>query len=179
MRTFVDTTFSDAPEQIADALKKSAENVSRKYQEALCLCIGSDRMTGDCLGPLTGQILKSRLPSSCKVYGTLNATVHACNLREVLKEIHTSHPDALIIAVDASLGSKKHLGYATISDGALLPGAGVQKILPPAGDVHITGIVNISGAQEYLMLQTTRLSMVLALADVIAQGILLALPAIL
>ena len=50
-----------------------------------------------------------------------------------------------MIAIDASLGQKKHLGYVTIGNGALYPGAGVQKNLPPVGDIHITGIVNTAG----------------------------------
>ena len=87
------------------------------------------------------------------------------------------NPHALVIAIDASLGQKKHLGYVTIGNGALYPGAGVQKNLPPVGDIHITGIVNIAGMLEHLTLQTTRLSTVVALADVIAGGILKILPA--
>ena len=82
-----------------------------------------------------------------------------------------------VIAIDASLGQKKHLGYVTIGNGALYPGAGVQKDLPPVGDIHITGIVNTAGIMEQLTLQTTRLSTVVALADVIACGILKILPA--
>ena len=47
-----------------------------------------------------------------------------------------------------------------------------QKELPPVGDIHITGIVNIAGVLEQLTLQTTRLSTVISLADTITQGIL-------
>ena len=65
----------------------------------------------------------------------------------------------------------------TIADGALYPGAGVQKNLPPVGDIHITGIVNTAGIMEHLTLQTTRLSTVVTLADAIAGGILKILPA--
>lgn len=60
----------------------------------------------------------------------------------------------------------------TIGNGALYPGAGVQKDLPPVGDIHITGIVNTAGIMEQLTLQTTPASTVVALADVIACGIL-------
>ena len=74
--------------------------------------------------------------------------------------------------IDASLGDEKHLGYVTIGNGSLYPGAAVQKDLPPVGDIYITGIVNIAGILEYLTLQTTRLSTVITLADTITQGIL-------
>ena len=87
------------------------------------------------------------------------------------RQIKILHPEGLVIAVDASLGQKKHLGYVTIGNGALYPGAAVQKELPPVGDIHITGIVNIAGVLEQLTLQTTRLSTVISLADTITQGI--------
>ena len=87
--------------------------------------------------------------------------------------IRKQHPKALVIAIDASLGQKKHLGYVTIGNGSLYPGAAVQKNLPPVGDIHITGIVNTSGMLEHLTLQTTRLSTVIALADTITEGILI------
>ena len=88
------------------------------------------------------------------------------------REIASAHPSALVIAIDASLGEKRHLGYVSIGNGSLYPGAAVQKDLPPVGDIYITGIVNIAGILEYLTLQTTRLSTVITLADTITQGIL-------
>ena len=74
--------------------------------------------------------------------------------------------------MDASLGQKKHLGYVTIADGALYPGAAVQKELPPVGDIHITGIVNTTNCQNRnLILQTTHLSTVVSLATFITKRI--------
>lgn len=89
-----------------------------------------------------------------------------------MDSIASAHPSALVIAIDASLGEKRHLGYVSIGNGSLYPGAAVQKDLPPVGDIYITGIVNIAGILEYLTLQTTRLSTVITLADTITQGIL-------
>ena len=98
--------------------------------------------------------------------------VFLCNLSDITDFISRNHPFALVIAIDASLGDERHLGYVTIGNGSLYPGAAVQKDLPPVGDIYITGIVNIAGILEYLTLQTTRLSTVITLADTIAQGIL-------
>ena len=139
--------------------------------------LGSDRVTGDCLGPYIGHLLHPHETGHIFVYGTLSCPVHALNLEKTSSLITRLHPHALVIAIDASLGPKKHLGYVTIGNGALYPGAGVQKDLPPVGDIHITGIVNTAGIMEQLTLQTTRLSTVVALADVIACGILKILPA--
>lgn len=144
------------------------------FRELVFICIGSDRITGDSLGPLVGHSLSKFSLSSTYIYGTLSRPVHALNLRETISEIDRIHPNSLIIAVDASLGGRSHLGYLTISKGALEPGAGVRKKLPPIGDISITGIVSSSGAFDHFSLQTTRLSTVVSMADAIVSGILMA-----
>ena len=88
--------------------------------------------------------------------------------------IHSRHPEALLVAIDASLGSRRHQGYITIGNGAIRPGAGAGKTLPEVGDIFITGIVNVSGSFEQLLLQTTRLATIFHMAESISQGILLA-----
>jgi len=44
----------------------------------------------------------------------------------------------------------------------------VNKDLPPVGDIHMTGIVNVGGFMEYFVLQNTRLNLVVKMADIIA-----------
>ena len=170
---YVNSKENNSSQEIAFFLKKCILYHPGPWSELVFLCIGSDRVTGDCLGPYIGHQLLDRLDlQDIYVYGTLKDPVHALNLEKVSRMIRSIHPQSLVIAIDASLGQKKHLGYVTIADGALYPGAGVQKELPPVGDIHITGIVNIAGVLEQLTLQTTRLSTVISLADTITQGIL-------
>ena len=49
--------------------------------------------------------------------------------------------------------------------------AAMNKKLPAVGDLHIHGIVNLNGFMEFFVLQNTRLSLVMKMADVIAQSI--------
>jgi putative sporulation protein YyaC len=144
------------------------------------LCIGTDRSTGDCLGPLVGSKLSALEPArfaaggqdAFYVYGTLEQPVHASNLQQKLEEIHRQHENPLIIAIDACLGSQENVGCINIGDGSLQPGAGVNKNLPSVGETHITGVVNIGGFMEYLVLQNTRLNLVMRMADLIVEGLL-------
>lgn len=177
MTFYIDTKKKSSSSEIASLLKECIRLHSGNWSEIVFLCIGSDRMTGDCLGPYIGQQLSSYTGHGIFVYGTLSDPVHALNLKKVCSSIEKRHPSALVIAIDASLGQKKHLGYVTIGNGALYPGAGVHKELPPVGDIHITGIVNIGGTLEQFTLQTTRLSTVIALANTITQGIVSLIPA--
>lgn len=144
----------------------------KKYGQSLIfLCIGSDRATGDSLGPIIGYKLKQRHYGSFTVYGTLDEPVHAKNLETVLKEIYQKFTSPYIIAIDASLGKASHVGFFTLGQGTLKPGAGVGKELPDVGNLFITGIVNLSGLFEHTLLQTTRLQVVMSLADHICSGI--------
>ena len=97
--------------------------------------------------------------------------MHAKNLQETIDKIYQVHANPLIIAIDASLGRSSHVGYYTLAEGPLRPGAGVDKQLPFVGDYYITGIVNISGLLDQMLLQTTRLHTVMSLSDQIFDGI--------
>ena len=142
-------------------------------EEILFLCIGTDRSTGDSLGPLIGHKLKERGLKNAGVIGTLDHPVHALNLERNLMHVRSRFSDALIVAVDASVGDAGHVGYATLGRGALKPGLGVRKELDTVGDVFITGIVGATAGGDSLMLQSVRLSVVMRMADCISRSILL------
>lgn len=165
-----------APIRFAAQLTNLLSDHMEPYYPPVLLCIGTDRSTGDCLGPLIGYKLSSYLEKHpLTLYGTLSSPVHAGNLNVTLDTIKEKHPHAPVIAIDASLGTSSHIGYVTLGSGSIRPGLGVKKDLPAAGDICVTGIVNFSGKLNHLCLQTTRLSTVMQLADCISFGIISAL----
>jgi putative sporulation protein YyaC len=139
-------------------------------RQLVVMGIGTDRSTGDSLGPLVGSKLVERAPGLV-VLGTLDNPVHATNLSQCLRNLRSSLSDPLILAVDACLGRPENVGYITLGEGPLRPGAGVHKELPSVGDLHITGVVNVGGYMEYMVLQNTRLSLVMRMADTIASAV--------
>lgn len=130
------------------------------------VCVGTDRSTGDSLGPMVGLMLQQRgIPH---VYGTLHQPVHAVNLAEgVLDTI----PKRWTLGIDACLGQSSNIGKVNVMPEPLKPGTGVHKHLPPVGDAHIRGIVNVGGFMEYFVLQNTRLSLVYDMASEIASAV--------
>jgi putative sporulation protein YyaC len=142
------------------------------YRQPVLLAIGTDRSTGDSLGPLVGTRINELAPGMFPVYGTLDQPVHAVNLKEKIQMIKESFPYPLIIAVDACLGQLKNIGSINMGKGHLQPGTGVHKTLPPVGEIFFSGVVNIGGYLEYLVLQNTRLCQVMKMADCIAQAII-------
>ncbi|MDQ7092466.1 spore protease YyaC [Desulfosporosinus sp. PR] len=138
---------------------------SAKKRPAVILCIGTDRSTGDALGPLIGtQLSRLKLPQ-LHVFGTLDEPVHATNLGETIRFIEESYYNPFVIAVDACLGRMDSVGCITLADGPLKPGAGVHKQLPEVGEAHLTGIVNVGGFMEFMVLQNTRLNLVYKMSE--------------
>lgn len=147
-------------------IDKLSDLFSTSHQRpAIILCIGTDRSTGDSLGPLTGTYLSQLFLPQLTVMGTLDQPVHATNLNENLNYIKASYNNPYIIAIDASLGKMDSVGHITLANGPLKPGAGVHKDLPLVGEAHLTGIVNVGGFMEYMVLQNTRLNLVWKMAE--------------
>jgi putative sporulation protein YyaC len=157
-------------QELAAAVRTVLAEATATGRVIVILCIGTDRSTGDALGPLTGSRLRA-LHGYPHVFGTLDEPVHATNLPEALREIAATFADPYIVAVDACLGRLESVGCVSIGRGPLRPGAAVNKELPPVGDTCITGIVNVGGFMEHLVLQSTRLNLVVKMADAIAFGL--------
>lgn len=170
---YIDSRSDDACRQVSRRLSSLMRRCPRTSTGSpVFVCIGSDRVTGDSLGPMIGSELKRAFRDRIPVYGTLEMPIHALNLSSVLNAVRVHHKDDILIAIDASLGLPEHQGYITLGRGSLSPGAGVHKNLENVGDIFITGIVGPSGRYSHLTLQTTRLSAVVPVARQISTGIL-------
>jgi len=168
----VNSADPSAAGKLRDALLACMEGRAAN-RELVLLCIGTDRATGDSLGPLTGHKLSARARSAAHitVYGTLESPIHAKNLEASMTRIQSAHNNPFIVAIDACLGKSSRVGWLTVSCGPVRPGAALQKALPDVGDVAVMGVVNLSGMMELLVLQNTRLHTVMCMADIIADGI--------
>ena len=144
---YFDSKNPKAPAQMGRLLTDMVTQKILPHQEIVILCIGSDRSTGDSLGPIIGHQFRNFISPGIYLLGDLNQPVHAANLNYCIKSMQKTFDNPFIIAIDASLG--------------------VKKKLPEVGDLHITGIVNSSHDMESSTLQTTRLSIIFQIADAI------------
>lgn len=162
--------------EIGEFLYKKLIKVLDENRQIIFVCIGTDRCTGDSLGPLVGYKIKSYIKNNhvknIYVYGSLENPVHAKNLVEIINKIKSNFSNPYIIATDSCLGKTNNIGKVFINNQPISPGLALNKDLPPIGDLSITGIVNIFGNYEFLILQNTRLYTVMSLADCISNGII-------
>lgn len=141
------------------------------------VCIGTDRSTGDSLAPLVGTMLTQL--GYTNVIGTIDDPLHNLNKKEKLKLID---PSKTVIAIDAAVGNKENIGQLSISEGFIQMGVAVRKDKEhnlEVGDYAIKGIVCRAykdSHMNYLELQDTRLSMVLKMAQHIAEAIIRTYP---
>jgi len=134
------------------------------------LCIGTDRSTGDALGPLVGSALAAA--GFERVVGTLAAPCDAHTLPMRVAELAAGRAgDEAVIAIDAALGRPESIGKFQVTTVPMLPGASLGRNLPPVGEYGIAGIVNASGSKTYAILQNTSLYRVMTMADTIVGAI--------
>ncbi|AMX00621.1 spore protease YyaC [Rummeliibacillus stabekisii] len=150
------------------------EHIPFHHENLVFCCIGSDRSTGDALGPLTGSILSNFVSFPYKIIGTLEEPLHALNLSQTVDSFENHKVPPFVVAIDACLGDQKRIGEILFQPGPLLPGKAVKKELPPIGDVSIKGIVNFGGFMEHTILQTTRLNITYEMSNRIARALYLA-----
>ena len=162
-----------SPEVFGSQLSELIERVKRQTGKdgVIYLCIGSDRSTGDSLGPLVGHQLCRMAPAETLVLGTLRKPVHAVNLTATMELIRRCYSNYLVVAVDASVGREENVGGITLGLGSIRPGLGVCKKLQAVGDIYITGVVHGGNQLEPELLQSTRLALVMELAECISTGI--------
>lgn len=167
----IDSSAPNSYSEIRDYLFNKLKPILKSNRNIIFVCIGTDRTTGDSLGPLIGYKLRFVKNNNINIYGSLENPIHSNNLSDILDKIKTNYKEPFIIAVDARLGAFQNVGKIFIDNKPLHPGSSLGKDLPPIGDMNITGIVNISGNSEFMILQNTRLYTVMSLADSIAGGI--------
>ncbi|MCJ8014497.1 spore protease YyaC [Paenibacillus sp. KQZ6P-2] len=139
---------------------------SRHNQDQITfLCIGTDRSTGDALGPLTGsELCTYGFPH---VIGTMASPCDASSLEARITEIPDNH---IVIAIDACLGQPLSVGSYLVSDEPLFPAQSVGHALPAVGHYSVAAVVNVKGPKPYATLQMTSLYHVMTMAGQIASA---------
>lgn len=145
-------------------LRQCFYKVNKQYNKIIIICIGTDRCTGDCYGPLVGKMLKERINNcNIEVIGDLENPIHAINLNNTVKKIELDNN--LIIAIDACLGDEEDIGKISISNRPINPGKGFGKQLKSLGDVSIKTIV-AEHDTPFIDFQNIRLNFIFNLATI-------------
>lgn len=151
------------------------EKKKRGYLELVFLCIGTDRMIGDCFGPLVGTKLEENFENyNINIYGTLEKNVSYTNIKEIVTKIKKQYKNPYIIAIDSALSKQENIGKIFLSNEKLILGKCLNKNKIEVGNLSIKAVVGKNYKitnYNFYVLQNTSLNKVIKLANVVADGI--------
>jgi putative sporulation protein YyaC len=136
----------------------------------IIVCIGTDAVAGDSLGPIVGSMLKEKILGKTFIFGSLDSTVTAKDVTAVSRFLNSVYVDYPILAIDAALGKKEEIGNVKLSDQPVKPGLGVNKDLSLLGTASLIGVVEQKlGGQN--LLSSVRVSLVYKMAEIISSAV--------
>ena len=171
--------ISEIEEELSIKIKKYIKE-KKNISNLVFLCIGTDRMTGDALGPLVGTKLKEKLERfhNINIYGTLEKNLCCTNIDETISILKNIYINPCIIAIDSALSKKENIGKIVINDESMKIGRGLNKKKIEIGDISIKAIVGYDSklpTHNFYTLQNVSLNEVIKMANIVTNGILSAI----
>lgn len=136
----------------------------------LFLCVGTDKVISDSLAPIVAELLKHKYKIKNKVVGDLIYNINSKNLKNAVSEIKKKYPYNTIFLIDSTLGSFEDLGDVIFKKDGSIAG-GLNGHIEKIGEYSILGISSCYGATNKILLNGTRLSLILKMANFIADAI--------
>lgn len=132
----------------------SAEQLARYMTEQIgtidvVVCIGTDKVVCDSLGPIVGTMLNDKMQRPLYIYGLQCRCLTALNIADSYSRIKELHPNSTILAVDAGVGDSSQIGKVQLSNHGILPGLATNRQLPCIGDIGIVGIVDSRAMKNF------------------------------
>lgn len=151
-------------------------DVENDNKDIVILCIGTDKMTGDCFGPLVGEKIKEKIGTDSRlacVYGDLENPIVFNRINPILNEIKEKYKNPYIISIDAALSEERNVGKIIVKKKAIELGKSLKSEEIKVGDISIRGVVGKyykDYEKNILSLQSTSLYLVRELASIVGMG---------
>ena len=155
-------------------LRSKIENL--EISKLIFLCIGTDKIIGDSFGPLVGYKLNKLFysESNIEVIGNLKNIVNACNIMQIIDKIKNTYENPFLIAIDSAISNRTQIGRIIVSGSKMNVSSFFMQNKLYVGDVSIKGVVSRNynnPKMNYKSLQNVPLSIIMNMADYVAQGI--------
>lgn len=144
------------------------------YSNLVFLCVGTDKVVGDLVGPIVGNNLKKLENEYLQIYGTLENTLNFRNAKEIIEKVYHDFKNPYLVTIDAALSATNNKGEIILSEGYIKIGKALQKSICFYSDVTIKCVVgkayeekdkNLKELKEASLKETTEI------AEKVASGI--------
>lgn len=147
-----------------------------EISKLIFLCIGTDRIIGDAFGPLVGYKLNYLFKNedNVEIIGNLENKICFHNIEKIVQDIKNTYEIPFVISIDAAFSNKMNIGEIVVSKNSINVGSGLNRKNIYVGDMSIKGVVskNLNNPKyNFKSLQNAPLSLIMNMADSVAQGI--------
>ena len=148
----------------------------KKYSDLIFVCIGTNKIVGDSLGPIVGEILKQNLKEkNISVIGDLKYNVNINNIHKYVRKIENDYENPYIISIDSALSRTIAPENVFIIKKGLIPGSALKRKSKEIGNIAIKGIVgkyDKNSLMNFYNLKTVDYKLILRLSKNISKIIL-------
>ncbi len=170
--TFKEEIYNNFVCDFSNNLRQKIQDI--EISKLIFLCIGTNRVIGDCFGPLVGSKLKHYFSQeeNVEVIGDIENIVSLKNVYSIINQIQEQ--EAFVIAIDAALSCNNKIGTIIVNQNKMNIGSGINKRNLYIGDISIKGIVAKdfkNPKHNFNTLQNMPLSVIIDMAECVSTGI--------
>jgi len=160
---------------VQDLQKNIYQYRNQKFSDVVILCIGTNKIIGDSIGPVVGQKLKEqKMKETVCIYGDMIKTINFKNAKEVIENIFKTYQKPFIITVDSALGIKTMVSKIVVNKGIVRLGKSLGRSICYASHITIKGVVgeNKNTYEDNIkVLNEVKPELIWYLSNIMAEGI--------
>lgn len=161
-------------------LKQQLEkfDIEKDFSDTVFLCIGTNKLIGDMIGPMVGERLRGELGkynNKIGIYGNMYETFNLKNANKIIKNIKEKHPKPFIITIDTALSKENITNKIVVTNGNIEIGKAIGKGMEIDSHINIKGIVGIYNdvlKKNIETLKNVRIESVVYISTIITKGII-------
>lgn len=151
------------------------KNKVSKFSNIIFLCIGSNKVKGDSIGPIIGSKIKKIENEYIKIYGTLEKNLDFLNAKYVIEEVYSIYDNPYIITIDAALCRENKIGKIYLNNGYIKIGKALDKSISFYSNINIKCIVGmyneIQTIKNINVLKNANMDNIIKMSDIVSKGI--------
>lgn len=160
---------------VQDLRKNIYQYRKQKFSDVVILCIGTNKLIGDSIGPVVGQKLKEeKIQESVLIYGDMQENVNFKNARQIIKNIFKSYEKPFIITIDSALGTQPMINKIIVNKGIIRIGKSLGRSICYPSHITIKGVVGENKNTfdgNIKILKKVEPKLICELADIMVEGL--------
>ncbi len=149
-------------------------NLKNNFSNIIFICVGSNKIVGDSLGPMVGLKLTKKLNTKVSIIGTMSEPVNYINIKKITQNIKSNYANPCIISIDSAMGKNEDIGKVIVNWGGTVLGKAVNKGIYFNSHINIKGIVAKCNEDILINLQELNSISVIKiekLSNIVSEGI--------